>query len=552
MTLIYILWKEGTMKPIFKACVLASSILLTTLCISAQTGQPYYNVTAAPYNATCNGNPTSDDTGAIQHALNDARTAGGGTVLIPITSGACIIQSALNLDHSTGISLIGISAMGSRPTVLFTGTSGPLLSLRSANQVSIKNLNLQYSAPSFSGTFIDLSPASAGTFSDLVYIADSTIQGTANFSTVPPVGTATGANPLVYMDQAINVTMERNLFEWAMNGIIGQANSNGYSNVVRIRDNLFSGYGTNSISGNMILNLGQAWTIEGNTFEMGGPSTGAPIAINGNTQGCNGCVISGNWIGDTQPQFNTGLIQGQYQGTSFTGNFIYGGSSSAGYGIILGPLSFGVSITGNSFLVQGVAVGLQAQIPNLFVEANSYQQVNSVLTGQPLHGLVEDISGNHAFYGNVNVHGTLAKTSGSFKIDHPLDPANKYLSHSFVESPDMMNIYNGVVTVDSHGRAEVKLPGYFEALNRDFRYQLTSVGAFAPVYVAQKIRGNSFRIAGGKPGMEVSWQVTGIRHDAYANEHRIVVEEEKSVQEKKTLGSSSGKATNTNASHNQQ
>ena len=33
----------------------------------------------------------------------------------------------------------------------------------------------------------------------------------------------------------------------------------------------------------------------------------------------------------------------------------------------------------------------------------------------------------------------------AFVIDHPLDPANKYLSHCSVESPDVMNLYNGNV-----------------------------------------------------------------------------------------------------------
>ena len=57
------------------------------------------------------------------------------------------------------------------------------------------------------------------------------------------------------------------------------------------------------------------------------------------------------------------------------------------------------------------------------------------------------------FIGDVDVTGTLTKSAGSFKIDHPLDPENKYLSHSFVESPDMMNIYNGNVVLDATGEA---------------------------------------------------------------------------------------------------
>ena len=142
-------------------------------------------------------------------------------------------------------------------------------------------------------------------------------------------------------------------------------------------------------------------------------------------------------------------------------------------------------------------------------------------------------SGSYAgvFSGNVVVTGTLSKGAGSFKIDHPLDPANKYLSHSFVESPDMMNIYNGNIVLDGKGEATVTMPEWFEALNRDFRYQLTAMGKPSPnLYIAREISGNRFHIAGGSPGAKVSWTVTGIRHDAYANAHRIPVEEQKPVE----------------------
>jgi hypothetical protein len=126
----------------------------------------------------------------------------------------------------------------------------------------------------------------------------------------------------------------------------------------------------------------------------------------------------------------------------------------------------------------------------------------------------------------------LFKNAGAFKIDHPLDPANKYLYHSFVESPDMLNIYNGNVVLDANGEAVVALPDWFGAINRDFRYQLTCIGGFAPVYIAEEIANNQFKIAGGKSGMKISWQVTGIRQDAWANAHRIPVEVEKSERER--------------------
>jgi len=136
---------------------------------------------------------------------------------------------------------------------------------------------------------------------------------------------------------------------------------------------------------------------------------------------------------------------------------------------------------------------------------------------------------NYAGYfdGNVRITGTLYTRANGYRIDHPLDPENEYLTHSAVESPDMMNVYNGNIILDAHGKAVVQLPDYLEALNRDFRYQLTCIGGFAQVYIAEEIRDNQFTIAGGEQGMKVSWQVTGIRHDLVAEANRVVVEEDK-------------------------
>jgi len=134
--------------------------------------------------------------------------------------------------------------------------------------------------------------------------------------------------------------------------------------------------------------------------------------------------------------------------------------------------------------------------------------------------------------GDLQVIGNLSKATGTFKIDDPLDPANKYLYHSFVESPDMMDVYNGSVTTDKHGVATVVLPDYFEALNGDFRYQLTAIGSFAQATVAKEIHNNRFTIRTSKPLVKISWQVTGIRRDAYAKAHPIQVEEEKPPRER--------------------
>jgi hypothetical protein len=198
---------------------------------------------------------------------------------------------------------------------------------------------------------------------------------------------------------------------------------------------------------------------------------------------------------------------------------VYG--SSNGQGVVGGGATgvYGVSASGDG--VQGYSNG-----------DAGHGLVGSIGTNSATAGGVYGASAGSTsfagyFEGKVNVTTTLSKGGGAFRIDHPLDPANRILQHSFVESPDMMNIYNGVATADGKGEATVALPAWFMALNRDFRYGLTPIGEFAPLYVKQEVSGGQFSIAGAKPGQKVSWQLTGIRQDAWANANRIEVELDK-------------------------
>jgi hypothetical protein len=139
------------------------------------------------------------------------------------------------------------------------------------------------------------------------------------------------------------------------------------------------------------------------------------------------------------------------------------------------------------------------------------------------------------FVGDVDITGNFTCSGNKqFRIDHPLDPQNKYLYHSCVESPDMMNVYNGNVVTDESGYAVVVLPDWFEALNREFRYQLTVLDdtdddAFVLAKVVRKVTANQFTIRTSAPHTEVSWQITGIRHDPWAEAHRTIVEVDKSA-----------------------
>jgi hypothetical protein len=154
------------------------------------------------------------------------------------------------------------------------------------------------------------------------------------------------------------------------------------------------------------------------------------------------------------------------------------------------------------------------------------------------YGVYASASGgatNYAGYfeGDVRVTGTLYNPLASLEIDHPEDPANSYLRHAFVASSEMKTVYDGIVALDGDGSAWVDLPGWFESLNGDFRYQLTAIGAPAPhLHIAEKISDGRFRIAGGEPWMEVSWQVTGVRHDAAASRHPLRLEEGKRPEDR--------------------
>ncbi|MGE0480019.1 MAG: hypothetical protein AB7Q17_06050 [Phycisphaerae bacterium] len=200
-------------------------------------------------------------------------------------------------------------------------------------------------------------------------------------------------------------------------------------------------------------------------------------------------------------------------------------------GSSLGAGGIGVLGTGQAVAIHGdggIGVRATGKLNGVLAELPDDPEIP---VGHAVIAFVEDQVNDFAatFHGNVHVDGMLTKTGGTFRIDHPLDPENKTLSHSFVESPDMMNVYNGNVVTGADGEAWVRLPAYFEALNRDFRYQLTVIDAeqFAQARVFRKIQDNVFGIKTDRPGVEVSWQVTGVRKDAWAEQNRVRVEEDK-------------------------
>jgi len=297
--------------------------------------------------------------------------------------------------------------------------------------------------------------------------------------------------------------------------------------------------GANNFTGNQ--------SVTGNLSSTGAVSAGAGIfsgsgqvdsaGLNGGT-GTPGVVFgagaSGETISSNRTNSNGGTFQGLDLYTRSTPRLSITNSGSVGIGtqtpsatlnVVSSSYADGIDVAGFSGSQGTVGISVVGGNSSNFEGADgidAYPGSGSAVLGPGWAG---------TFNGDVQVIGNLAKSGGGFKIDHPLDPANKYLYHSFVESPDMKNVYDGVVTLDGRGEAVVELPEWFETLNRDFRYQLTCIGGFAPVYIAEEVAGNRFKIAGGRAGMKISWQVTGIRQDPWANAHRIPVEIEKPDRE---------------------
>lgn len=244
----------------------------------------------------------------------------------------------------------------------------------------------------------------------------------------------------------------------------------------------------------------------------------------------------------------THIVHAEYNGASGNQNVVavYGKSEPSdgyGYGGYFQAGRFGVAgnvyPTGTSSYIgtrgyvyggNGYNYGLHGYAYGNVVNYGTYGAAigpsNSVNYG--IYGYASGGASNYAgyFFGTLYAQ-TIEGGVKNFKIDHPLDPENKYLYHSSVESAEMLNIYNGNVTLDKKGEAVVTLPDWFDRVNKDFRYQLTCIGGFAQVYIAEKITNNRFRIAGGNPGLEVSWQVSGVRNDPVASLNKMQVEQNK-------------------------
>lgn len=211
---------------------------------------------------------------------------------------------------------------------------------------------------------------------------------------------------------------------------------------------------------------------------------------------------------------------------------VYGSaiSEESGTGVIGScAAASGYGVWGNSYHDSGAAIGVGGRATS--TSGIGVRGVAEATSGQT-YGVLGQASSS-AGYGVYSNGNFAANGTKSFQIDHPLDPENRILNHYCAEGPEPMNIYSGTITLDQAGAAVVQLPAYFEAINRDFRYQLTPLGAPMPnLYVAVEVRGNEFGIAGGVAGKRVSWQLSAVRNDRWVQTVGAPTEVDKTPQQR--------------------
>jgi len=168
---------------------------------------------------------------------------------------------------------------------------------------------------------------------------------------------------------------------------------------------------------------------------------------------------------------------------------------------------------------------------NTFAAQFAFDASNFTIVGSALHG-VQSQTANIAGSGVLGIHtaggtglfangNTGASGTKAFQIDHPLDPANKYLNHYSIESPEVLNMYRGSIVLDGNGEATIMMPTYFDAINTNFSYQLTAVGAAMPnLFVETELTtGGQFKISGGVANKKVSWVVYAERNDEWVKQY---------------------------------
>jgi hypothetical protein len=455
-----------------------------------------YN-TASGENALLN-NTTGDNNTALGfiagNSTNNQSTTGSGDTFVGFNANS---GTQTNLNNATAI---GANAQVTASNAMVLG------SINGVNGATAStNVGIGTTAPAFT-----LDVHGTGNFTGLVNFASGqTFPGTVGSVTAGTdlTNTGTSSNPLLNVDTTKVVTAVFGGTDLTGGGTGGVQTLNLDTTKVPLL------IANNNFTGNQTVS-GTVTSASPSSTTVGGAFYGFSAALNSGISGTAGLTANGG-SGDAADNDTGG------DGVNATGG---SAGASAGHGLS--------GTGGNStFSAGGAGVAGYGGWGN-YGDGSGGVFFGSAVAGEGGDGVDAVWGSGYAgvFTGDLVVNGAIYASTKDFKIDHPLDPANKYLVHASVESSEMMNIYTGNVITDSQGEATVQLPEWFEVLNTDFRYQLTVIGQFAQAIVAREIQNHQFQIRTNAPSVKVSWQVTGVRQDAFAKAHPLVVEKEKEAR----------------------
>lgn len=342
-----------------------------------------------------------------------------------------------------------------------------------------------------------------------------TINAANNFAINGYVNVANGAG--IYGENPLGLGVFGN--SGSGTGVLGQTNAtNGFG----VQAYTFNASGTGLIaSGNA---LGATYLLAGGAGAFRATRFGVLSIVAVTSSAVSGAGVLGINNKSIIVSFNGGAgVTGI--DSSFGSGVIGASYANAGEGV------FGTAFSTNGVGVVGTAnlgtapIGVYGVIPTGVAGANN--SIGTVgdnqTTGTSAVGVLgqELAAPNGATRYAVFSNGDLAASgTKTFVIDHPLDPANKYLKHFSIESNEVLNIYRGNATLNASGEAEVQMPSYFESVNNtNISYNLTAIGQNASVYVKQELTNGKFTIGGGAPGMKVSWTIYAERNDPYMQQN---------------------------------
>jgi hypothetical protein len=540
------------------------NLSLTNTCTTKQVLQWSGSAWACASPGT--GTVTSVGSGA---GLTGGPITGSGTLSIATAgvSNSMLVNPSLTVSAGTALTGGGAVALGGNTTLNLDTTKVPLLAAANtfaANQT----VNGSVTASSFSGNGASLTNVTAVNSSELggqgsgayaqlaaanTFSNNQTVNGilTASSSVNTIVGNSTATNGAAMLaDGAYNGVLGfASTTSGTTYGVAGEAQSTsgigvgGFS--FATTGTTYGVYGSNASPGSGVYGTSPLTGVEGASPYVGvyGTSSGSSVAGAGIGK-------AGVW-GDTGGGvgFFTGVLgtaddktAGFFLNAGLDYPTIYAENELDDFGAVL----FQGYMTGVStfatigdpgcnvgFIAIQLGQGGMSSCDNYTIAGgdNGDTYINAT-NDEAVHLRVNSVEALTATIGAITIPGDLyVGGTKNFRIDHPLDPANKFLFHAAIESSEVLNLYSGNVALDASGEAVVKLPDWFEIINKDFRYQLTSIGAPGrDLYIAEEVSGGRFKIAGGKPGGKVSWQVSGVRNDAWEKAHPMVVEADKGAQ----------------------